>query len=52
MKVWEEIVLPILKRSGVTPKGCETDDMSPMNPEGNEVDVHQSGYPLTNADIR
>jgi len=26
--------------------------MSPMNPEGNEVDVHQGGYPLTNADIR
>ena len=43
MKVWEEIVLPILRRSGVTPKGCETDDMSPMNPEGTEADVHQGG---------
>ena len=41
MKVWEKIVLPILRRRGVTPKGCETDDMSPMNPKGNEVDVHQ-----------
>jgi len=32
-------------------EGCETDDMSPMNPEGTEVDVHQGGY-LINADIR
>jgi len=51
MKVWEEIVLPILRRSGVTLKGCETDDMS-LNARGNEVDVHQGGYPLTNADTR
>jgi len=52
MKVWEELILLNQRRSGVTPKGCETDDMSPMNPEGVEVDVHQGGYPLTNADIR
>ena len=28
---------------GVTLKGCETDDLPPMNPEGVEVDAHQSG---------
>jgi len=43
MKAWEEIVLPILRRSGVTLIGGETDDMSPMNPEGTEVDVPQGG---------
>ncbi|GBF36569.1 transposase, IS605 OrfB family [Methanofervidicoccus abyssi] len=36
-------MLPILRRSGVTLKGCETDDLLPMNPEGVEVDVHQGG---------
>jgi len=51
MKVWEEIVLPILRRGGVTLKGCDTDDLLPMNPEGVEVDVHQGGY-LINPDIR
>jgi len=49
MKVCEEIVLPTLRR--VTLKGCETDDLLPMNPEGVEVDVHQGGY-LINPDIR
>ena len=34
MKVWEKIILPILRRSGVTLKGGETDDLLPMNPEG------------------
>ena len=29
---------------GVTPKGDETDDLLPMNPEGVEVDVSQGGY--------
>ena len=43
MKVWEEIILPILRRGGVTLNGCEADDMFPMNPEGTEVDVHQGG---------
>ena len=28
---------------GVTPKGDETDDILPMNPEGVEVDVSQGG---------
>ena len=27
---------------GVAPNGDETDDMLPMNPEGDEVDVSQS----------
>ena len=27
---------------GVAPKGDETDEMLPMNPEGDEVDVSQS----------
>ena len=39
IKVWEEVILPILRRSGVTPKGDETDDLLPMNPEGDEVDA-------------
>lgn len=43
MKVWLEIIEPILRRSGVTLNGCETDDMLPMNPKGAEVDVHQGG---------
>ena len=49
MKVWEEVILPILRRSGVTPKGDETDDLLPMNPEGAEVDVSQGGrIPIKN----
>ena len=52
MKIWLELVEPILRRSGVTPKGDETDDLLPMNPEGVEVDVSQDGCSLTNADIR
>lgn len=44
MKVWEEVILPILRRSGVTPKGDETDYLLPMNPEGVEVDVSQGGH--------
>ena len=44
MKVWEEMILPTLRRSGVTLKGDETDDMLPMNPEGAEVDVSQGGH--------
>ena len=43
MKVWLELIEPILRRSGVTPKGDETDDLLPMNPEGVEVDVSQGG---------
>jgi len=43
MKVWLELIEPILRRSGVTLKGDETDDLLPMNPEGVEVDVSQSG---------
>jgi len=49
MRVWEEEILPILRRSGVAPKGCETDDMPPMNPEGAEVDVHQGLHRFTGA---
>lgn len=44
VKVWEEVVLPILRRGGVTLNGCETDDMPSMNPERAEVDVHQGEY--------
>ncbi|MHA1631701.1 MAG: hypothetical protein ACTSXC_02665 [Candidatus Freyarchaeota archaeon] len=29
------------RESGVTPKGGETDDLLPMNPEGDEADVPQ-----------
>ena len=36
MKVWN------LEKEWVI-EGCETDDMSPMNSEGTEVDVHQGG---------
>jgi len=36
---------------GVTPKGDETDDILPMNPEGVEVDVSQGGCSLINADF-
>ena len=43
MRVWECVILPTLRRSGVTPKGGETDDLPPMNPEGAEVDVSQGG---------
>ncbi len=52
MKVWEEVILPILRRGGVTLKGDETDDLLPMNPEGVEVDVSQGGHLLINADVR
>ena len=44
MKVWLELIEPILRRSGVTPKGDETDDLLPMNSEGVEVDVSQGGH--------
>ena len=44
MKVWLELIEPILRRGGVTPKGDETDDLLPMNPEGVEVDVSQGGH--------
>jgi len=44
MKAWLELIEPILRRSGVTPNGGETDDLLPMNPEGAEVDVSQSGH--------
>jgi len=44
MKVWLELIEPILRRSGVTLKGGETDDLLPMNPEGVEVDVSQGGH--------
>ena len=43
MKVWVEFILPILRRSGVTLKGDETDDLPLMNPERVEVDVSQDG---------
>ena len=52
MKVWLELIEPILRRRGVTPKGGETDDLLPMNPEGVEVDASQGGCLLINADIR
>lgn len=52
MKVWQEIVLPNLRRSGVILNRYETDDMFPMNPEGTEVDVHQGRYLPIDADIR
>jgi len=52
MKVWLELIEPILRRSGVTLNGGETNDMLPMNPEGVEVDVPQGGCSLINADIR
>jgi len=44
IKVWEEVILPILRRSGVTPKGDETDDLLPMNPEGVEIDASQGRH--------
>ena len=44
MRVWLELIEPILRRSGVTPKGCKACDMLPMNPEGDEVDAHQGGF--------
>jgi len=43
MKVWLELIEPILRRSRVTLKGDKTDDLLPMNPEGVEVDMSQSG---------
>lgn len=50
-RVWEEIVLPVLRRRGGCPEGGETCDLPPMNPEGAEVDVPQGGRPIINADI-
>jgi len=44
MKVWEEVIFPILRRSGVALSGGETDDLLPMNPEGVKVDVSQGGH--------
>ena len=44
MRVWLELIEPILRRSGVTPIGDETNDLLPMNPEGVEVDVPQGGH--------
>ena len=44
MKVWLELIEPIMRRGGVTLKGDETDDLLPMNPEGVEVDVSQGGH--------
>jgi len=44
MKVWEELILPILRRSVVTLRGGETDDILPMNPEGVDVDASQGGH--------
>ena len=41
MRVWLELIEPILRRSGVTLKGGETNDILPMNPEGVEVNVPQ-----------
>ncbi len=46
MKVWLELIEPILRRSRVTLKGDKTDDLLPMNPEGVELDVSQCGHPL------
>ena len=43
MKVWLQLIEPIMRRSGVTLKGDETYDLLPMNPEGVEVDVSQGG---------
>ncbi len=47
MKVWLELIEPILRRSGVTPKGDETDDLLPMNQRElrlmcPKADVHSS----------
>jgi len=44
MKVWENMILPNMRRSEVTLKGDETDDLLPRNPEGVEVDVSQGGH--------
>ncbi len=52
MKVWLELIEPILRGSGVTLKGDKTDDILPMNPEGVEVDVPQSGHLTINVDVR
>ena len=52
MKVWEEVILLILRRRGATPKGARPMILLPMNPEGVDVDVSQDGCSLTNADIR
>jgi len=49
MKIWLELIEPILRRSRVTLKGDETDDLLPMNPKGVEVDVSQGGHmPIKN----
>ncbi len=40
---------PDPEEEGVTLKGCETNDMLPMNPEGAEVDATQGRGLLTNA---
>ncbi len=52
MKVWLELIEPILRGSGVTLKGDKTDDLLPMNLEGVEVDVSQGGHPAINVDVR
>jgi len=44
MKARLELIEPILRRSGVTPKGGEANDLLPMNPEGAEADLSQSGH--------
>ena len=38
--------------SGVTPIGCKTNDLLPMNPEGVEANEHQSVCELTKTHIR
>jgi len=51
MKVWEELIHPILRRRGVTLKGGKDDDLLPMNPEGVEADAPQGLHGLTNAHV-
>lgn len=48
MKAWL-FVEPCLRRRGVTLNGDETDEMLPMNPEGDEIDVSQELHRLTKA---
>lgn len=51
MKVWLKMIKPILRRSRVTLKGCETDDILPINPEEVEADAHQDVRELSKAHI-
>lgn len=39
--VWEEYIIPALRRSGVALIGAKADGALPMNPEGDEADEAQ-----------